>query len=405
MRPRDQALLVVGGFTALAVLMTILAPRRLSSGGEPRSTYLPGPDGARGLADALGLLGVPVYRYRRTTRQLGSLVPFAGDTSRAPLVAFLAPSIPLSAGEGSDLSAWVLHGGQLLLAGPSAATAMRCFGFEVEARGDSIAAVRPGEGVGQHPAEVTHVLAPTGRTSEVTPVDPGAGVTFTCRVPRAEVRDTLLVTTGQRLEAIRIGYSGGGSVTFVAEGGLFANRSVRYTAAGPEMLSLLSVPGRSVYFDEYHHGFDAGGSLSDAVLAWSRRSPWGWGAWQVAVVGLLALLVAAIRFGPKVPLEGRQRRSPIEHVRALATALAAARGHDVAVRAMVGGLRRRLSRDGRPSRQPVEEWLSGLAARVRGRRAQDAVKTLRSLITPPQPATAVLQAANAVEDVWQELKP
>ena len=405
MRPRDQALTLLGGFTALAVLITVLAPHRVSTSGEPRSTYLPGPDGARGLADALGLIRVPVYRYRRTTRQLGALVPFAGDTSRAPLIAFLAPSVPLTSGEGSDLSAWVGRGGRLLLAGSSAAAAMRCFGFDVEFRGDSIAAVPPGESAGPDPAEVTHVLAPTGRRSEVTPVDPAAGVTFTCRVPAAEVRETLLVTTGRRLEAIRLRYKGGGSVTLVADGGLFSNRSARYTAAGPEVLSLLSSSGGSVYFDEYHHGFDAGGSLSDAVLAWSRRSPWGWGAWQLAVVGLLALFAAAVRFGPTVPLEGRRRRSPIEHVRALATALAAARGHDVAVRAMVGGLRRRLSRDGRPSRQPVEEWLAGLGARVRGRQALDAVKTLQSLITPPQPATAVLQAANAVEDVWQELKP
>jgi hypothetical protein len=160
-----------------------------------------------------------------------------------------------------------------------------------------------------------------------------------------------------------------------------------------------------VYVDEYHQGFRQGGSLGAEVLAWSRRSPWGWVAWQLAAVGLLALLASAIRFGPAVPVIERKRRSPLEHVRALATALAAARGHDVAVRLMVRGLRRRLSQDVRPERQPIDDWLAALGDRVRTPRARAAARTLTQLIIPPQPADAVLRAAHAVEEVWQEQRP
>jgi hypothetical protein len=42
---------------------------------------------------------------------------------------------------------------------------------------------------------------------------------------------------------------------------------------------------------------------------------------------------------------------------------------------------------------------------VRGARACDAVVTLKSLTRPGQSPDAVLRAANAVEDVWEELRP
>lgn len=406
MRPRSEALLALGAFAALAVVVTVTVPRRTLTGtSEPRSSYLPGPEGARGLADALTLLRVPVFRYRRSTRQLATSIPAPDDTAPARLLAYVAPSIPLTPSEATDLSHWVGEGGTLLLAGASAGAAMRCFGFDGTYRGDSIPVVRPGERPGPAAAQVTEVLAPTGRTTETTTVDRAAGLVFRCAVPDPIAQDTLLVTTGRRLEAVRLRYANGGAVTLVADGELFSNRMVRGTDAGVEILSWLAAPGRSVYFDEYHHGFASGGDLAAEVLAWSRRSAWGWGAWQLAAVGILALLVAAIRWGPVIPLPERKRRSPLEHVQALATALSALGGHDVGVALIVGGLRRRLSRDGRPSREPIGAWVAGLAERVRSPAARSAVARLQSLITPSQPAESVLQAAYAVEDVWRDLRP
>ena len=112
-----------------------------------------------------------------------------------------------------------------------------------------------------------------------------------------------------------------------------------------------------VLFEEYHHGFGAAGSLAGAVLAWSKSSPWGWLVWQGAIVGLVALLFGAVRFGLARPAIARTRRSPLEHVRALATALAAARGHDVAIAAIVRGLRRRLLPPALRSRGDWRLWL------------------------------------------------
>jgi hypothetical protein len=127
--------------------------------------------------------------------------------------------------------------------------------------------------------------------------------------------------------------------------------------------------------------------------------------WQVAVVGLIGLLGAGIRFGPVRSAIERRRRSPLEHVRALATALAAARGHDVAVRLMVQGLRRRLSAAGRPNKGDLDAWLSGLAPALRTERGREALADITQLTRRQPSADEVLRAANDVETLWQELKP
>jgi hypothetical protein len=139
-------------------------------------------------------------------------------------------------------------------------------------------------------------------------------------------------------------------------------------------------------------------------MDWSRGSPWGWAGWQLAAVGLLVLLTGAIRFGPPRPLNDRRRRSPLEHVTALATALSAARGHDVAIRLLIRGLARRLAADGR---MPADSTrlLARLQPIVRTDRGRAALAQLRTLVAPGQPADSVLAAANAVEDVWQDLRP
>jgi hypothetical protein len=218
--------------------------------------------------------------------------------------------------------------------------------------------------------------------------------------------DTLLTTITGRVVALRLYRADlDRQVVLVADGGLLRNRALRDTPAGPFALGLFVGRYDRVVFEEAHQGFDAGGSLAAAVLDWSIRSPWGWGAWQLALVGLLVLGGGAVRFGPVRPVIPRQRRSPLEHVRALATALAAARGHDVAIGAIVQGLRRRLLPAGQRSRADWRPWVNRLATTVQTPRAQEAVRALQSLTPPGQPPDGVLRAANAVEDVWQELRP
>jgi hypothetical protein len=227
-----------------------------------------------------------------------------------------------------------------------------------------------------------------------------------CSVPPIATVDTLLTTTSGRAVALRLTRRDlRRRIVLLADAGLLRNRALRETRAGPFALALFAGRYDRAIFEEAHHGFPEGGSLAGATLDWSLRSPWGWAMWQLAVVGALALFAGAIRFGPARMVLERKRRSPLEHVRALATALAAARGHDVAINSMVEGLRRRLLPAGQRARGNPRQWLEHLAEQVRTPRARDAVGALQVLTRPGQAPEGVLRAANAVEDVWEELHP
>jgi hypothetical protein len=231
------------------------------------------------------------------------------------------------------------------------------------------------------------------------------GTTVSCTAPAARTVDTLLRTTGGRVVVLRVTLEDGRTVTMVADDALFSNRALRETGAGPFALGLVVPRYDRVIVDEYHHGYDASRSLSGATLDWTLRTPWGWAILQLVVVGVVSLIAEGVRFGPIRTGVERRRRSPLEHVRALATALAAAKGHDVAVGLIVQGLRRRLSGAGHPARGEVGPWLDGIASSVRTPRGRTALDTLTTITRRPASAQDVLSATDAVETLWEELTP
>ena len=89
-----------------------------------------------------------------------------------------------------------------------------------------------------------------------------------------------------------------------------------------------------------------------------------------------------------------------------ASRTAAARGHDVAVRLIVQGLRRRLGQVGRAEKVGAPTaWLESIAPGVRTARGQAALTRLAAIATRPAAADEVLEAADDVETLWEELKP
>ena len=396
---RQRVELAVG--TVLVMLLAVgagllgLRRARVTDADFRRSTYLSGPSGSRGFAEALERLGVRVERLSRPTVEADSFAR-AGT-----VVAVLGPTQPLDAREGVALGA---ARADLLLAGVRAAAAVRCFGYDVLPGGRDSLRVVPAPGGEPFPrvAAVLHA-----RSSPVAVDSTGAedDTPVTCTAPVTLEVDTLLRTARGRPVALRLLLQGGRQVTLVADDRLFSNRALRTTGAGPFALGLVVGRYDHLVADEYHHGFDASTTLTGATRDWLLRSPWGWALLQLAAVGTVALLAAGVRFGPSRPAIERRRRSPLEHVRALATALAAARGHDVAVGLLVQGLRRRLSGAGRPARGEAAAWLEGLAPAVRTPRGAAALATLAEITGGGASAEDVRRAAHAVETLWEELTP
>src|SRR5207247_6531798 len=125
------------------------------------------------------------------------------------------------------------------------------------------------------------------------------------------------------------------------------NRILKDTDAGVAVLPwFLDGRTRQIVVDEYHLGFGAGGTLPGASWAWLRRHPPGWALLQLIGVALVALAVTAVRFGPARSVLERRRRSPLEHVEALAAGLEGAGGAGRAVGVTGGGVRRRPGRGG-----------------------------------------------------------
>lgn len=398
MRPRAELGLAAAILAALAVVAAMLGSRgaRNADTDPRRSTYLAGPNGASAWAEALGRLGVRVERFRRPALS-------SKTSDRGRVFAFLGPARRLDAQEGAQLSAF---SGDLLLAGEGTDAAIACLGYRVSTRWSDPAALKAPSGAEERP--MPRARAALVRHLAATIVDSSGGHDgrrITCSIPRPSRVDTLLRTINDRPVALRLQYPGGRTVTLVADDGLFRNSVLRRTAAGPIMLGLVTPRYGTLVVDEFHQGFAASGtSLAGATLAWSARSPWGWIVWQLVGVGLIALLASGVRFGPARHVIRRRRRSPLEHVRALATALAAAQGHETAVRLMAQGLRRRLSRAGRTGPADLDRWLAGLASSLRTERGRGALATLTDAASGLPTSAGVLEAATAVEILWDELK-
>ncbi len=163
-------------------------------------------------------------------------------------------------------------------------------------------------------------------------------------------------------------------------------------------------------WDEYHQGFGFGRqtSFADRTWSWLRSSPAGWAILQLIAVALVWLAMTAVRFGPARSVIERRRRSPLEHLEALGAGLESAADADTAVRRLALGLRRRLSRAGYLADGNVVPWVEGLELAMRGPEGRAAVRRLHQLLTvrdrDDRPGR-VLHAAQAVEDVWEELRP
>lgn len=423
MKARTQVFAATGAAVLLFIIAFATGTRfRAQEDPDPRaSTFATGRQGLSGLYEALDRLGVTVERWRERPALFASsdASVSAGDvageaTGAATTFAVVSPSRAVSSRERAVitrlLTAW--RGSNLLVAGGVRGSIMNCLGYNLDlVVFDSVQVAPPGAPADSSATWVHARLTPLSDSARQAMLsEEGEMDAAVCPRPTVRAVDTLLVTTRGHPAMLRLTMANGRRALLVADGALLRNRQLRHSSTGPLVLDAVRTMGSRVVFDEYHHGHGTGGSMAGVAIAWSVRHPAGWMIWQLIAVGLLALLASGVRLGPVRAAIPRQRRSPLEHVRALATALAAARGHREAVAAMVRGLRRRLAATpaGASARDDWRPWLDHLVTHAPNARVRESAERLQRVANDSQQAiseTAVLGAAHAVEDVWHSLRP
>ena len=314
MRPRTE-LAVAAGVLTLLVIVAAATGRllRVDDDPDPRaSSFSPARGGVKGAADALERVGVDVVRWRERPRTLVGRVGGEGTA-----FAVVAPSSAPTPDEWASIFelASDAKGSDLVLAGDVTSPLARCFGYTiVSSIFDSARVSPPGRAPRGSDAWVhAHIVpAPAADPAEPRRSRFGLEDRFACQ-PRPVARvDTLLLTESGRVVMVRLHMTGfEREILLVADAALLRNRVMRTSATAPVVLDALAGRNRRVAFDEYHHGYGPGGSMAAVLLSWSARSPFGWAAWQLAVVGLIALLAGAVRFGATRAGIPRARRSPL----------------------------------------------------------------------------------------------
>ncbi|HUC41524.1 MAG TPA: hypothetical protein VMR92_11850, partial [Gemmatimonadales bacterium] len=323
--------------------------------------------------------------------------------------------------EVSQVVRFIRGGGAVVAAGPGGGVT-GCAGWRTQAFVGQQDSMAVNVEAGLRLPQVTQVLTPLEPEEQITRAPPleslrkGEAEDQTlgiCKTLAPFAIDTVIAAINRRPVILRLRYRGGGTLTLVGDRRWLTNRMWRDTDVPVVALPLLTPrrerPGRVVW-DEYHQGFSEtkGVTLVSSTWRWMRGSPAGWAILQLCAVALLWLAMTSVRFGPAREVIERRRRSPLEHLEALGAGLESADDGDTAVRRLVLGLRRRLSRAAPARDERASPWLEGLELATRGTKGRAAVRRLQYLLTARDPgaeSARVLSAAQAVEDVWEELRP
>ncbi len=414
---RRGELFVVLAIVASIIAVGLLVPRATIDDDAwdfRRSTERPGPNGAKGLAAVLDALGARVEQRRRALFGASEDTSLTGGSTALVMLDVITPVTSVEAEQVRDL---VAQGGTLVVAGSNGVE--QCFGMGIRDVGAAVFRSPTDTLVSDYSDSVAvtadHPIGHTRWTLAWTAEEPledhsiWSADTDCLALQPTEV-DTLMRTIDRRAVAWRLGFAGGGRVLALADSRYISNRDLKETDAGVVVIPwLLDLEATTFVFDEYHQGFGTRSSMTGlfgATGRWAISSPLGWMLLQLVFAGVVALAVAAIRFGPALTAIERRRRSPLEHVDALAVGLERAEAEEAAVRLIAAGLRRRLHpRSGGATRrtQDLEVWLEALERHANDPKAQRALGALRRVLVQRERTDRVRHAASAVEDVWEAL--
>lgn len=338
---------------ALVAALVALALLVESGGGQapadPRpSSFHATPRGALALYLTLEELGLPVERR---------LDDWVDGAPLSGVLTLLAPAQGLSPAEVSALVAWIEEGGTLLLGARRGDAVLDALGLSLEPLEGGAQA---GRAPGSHPWTLD-----AGAIADFSSV-----VTLASDAPGTASMEPLLQTPDSRAAVLTF-RRGNGVVVVWSDVAPLTNAELRSGGAAlvfARMAADLAGGQGPLVFDEYHHGYREGLGAARATLAWLRGTRPGHVVMQLAVVGLALVWMHGRRFGAPYPPPETRRRSPLEHVDALAGAYHRGGARASARRLVVRGIARRLGQVP-PLAGAEGAWLERLASRrtaVRG---------------------------------------
>jgi len=408
-RQRFRRRVALAAILALVAIVALLTPEIIGGrSGDPRlSTFSANPQGARLLFELARRLG---WQTERST------TPAVSPVDERTVVAVFDPLEPLGAIATHELLDQVRAGSGLLyvMSGSSPLNdslhlRRSIFGGEYqptaagtaespsESPVDSLRARRfdsassdPDSADDEEPEASRECaqLPPNGGALSMWPdqkvqlyrmqflrAQPPGTVIFARAVPDTRSRDSARAAT-----VAGAGFAfGRGRVVVLSDADFLRNDVLRVCRFGLDVVAVRvleyladgAVRRDRLVFDEYHQGYGAHPGTLRAIGEYLSRSSSGHVLLQCMLAGLVLLLAVGPRALPAHDPERAERRSPLEHVSALARAYARVGGTRTATARLLRGLRRRVDRAA-----PTD---SGRSAEARDRQFLESVESIPAL--------------------------
>ncbi len=198
---------------------------------------------------------------------------------------------------------------------------------------------------------------------------------------------------------------GRGRIVVIADADLLRNSSLRKGTSAVLFVRALQwaspTPRPALVFDEYHFGIHAEGRGPEAVLRDALlHTPAGRAALQLLVAAAVLLLAFGIRAIRPTSTHRVERRSPLEHVGALASAYEQVHATRTATRLLVQGMRRRHAPPTR-AREDEDAFLRTVAGQHPSLRPD--VSLVRHALGAPLPTAQLAPLGQAIDHIDRTL--
>lgn len=339
---------ILSVIAVLLVLFIIVAPQERADRTAAYSSYGTGAGGVRALYEVLGRLDFNMSRNER---------PLTSTPATIGTYVLLQPTQPLTTVEQNNLLQAVRDGATLVFTAEDEAFA-DSLGFEPVPPTGGFPTLSRTRVAGGNPRD-TDISGPQAAlraafpiSVTVAPTPRSGGQAFMWLVPDDDSRAARLDSVHQStlVSGHRVGR---GYAIAVAPPAIVMNQVIREPRAAIAIVRAIQFANgttgaygkqprsNDVVFDEYHHGFGVHADMPAAVMNALTNTPLGRTTLELIAAALVLLLALAVRPIAPVSIPGVSRRSPLEHVGALAHAYAQVNARALGTSRLVRGLRRR----------------------------------------------------------------